>query len=416
MKSRGAADALIVLDDDKVMETLKAEAARQGIQLTDDKIVELKPQIYAELKRQVAAAAPQYLQQLQDFESFGVAQVRFTSATAMLQVLQRPEVAGVRQIDTYKHQLKESLPLVNAPKANQAGFTGEGTTIAVLDSGVDYTRDAFGRCTKAGAPSTCRVIVAADVGTSDNMRDDPESFHGTNVSGIVIGVAPKTQLAVLDVFDRGPSASDSAILTGLDWVLKNAKKYHIVAVNMSLGASQKYITTACGDSQYAGVVSDLRRAGVLVVVAAGNDGKVENQYHNGVTHPACVPGVISVGAVYDANIGGKRYGTDCTDDSTKADQIVCWSQSGPTLGVLAPGVLITAAGVTEGGTSQAAPHVAGAIADLASKCPGAKPDQIEKAIVNSGPSINDKRNNLTRHRLDVLAAGQALQSQGLCKK
>jgi subtilisin family serine protease len=98
-----------------------------------------------------------------------------------------------------------------------------------------------------------------------------------------------------------------------------------------------------------------------------------------------------------------------------ADQITCFSLSGPNLSLRAPGALITAADVSLGGTSQATPHVAGAIADLASACPRATVDQIEKALTTSGPTIRDSRNGVSRHRLDVLAAGQSLKGQGLCK-
>ncbi|MBI2760679.1 MAG: S8 family serine peptidase [Chloroflexi bacterium] len=418
MRDKGAVDALVVLDDEKVMESLRTFASAQGIQLTDEKIVELKPQIYAQIKAQVAATAPQFSKTLQDFESFGVAQVRFTSPAAMIDVLKRPEVSGVREIQNYKPQLKESLPLINAPKANAAGFTGAGTTVAILDSGIDYKRDAFGKCTSPGKPATCRVIGSIDVIQDDGMLDDPKEagLHGTNVSGIVAAVAPQAKLLVFDVFPPNRRSTDQAILLALDFIIKNAKKYNIVAVNMSIGLNEVYFTQACTNSTYTSVFRDLRAAGVLPILAASNEGMVNNRFRNGVGHPACVPGAISVGAVYDSNIGGKKYGTDCSDETTKADQVVCWSQSGPTLGLLAPGVIITAAGVTQGGTSQAAPHVAGAVAALASKCPSAKPDQIEKALTGNGPTITDKRNNIAKRRLDVNAAGQALVNQGLCKK
>lgn len=103
MRDKGAADALVVLDDDKVTDTVKKLAAAQGIALTDDKLVEMKAAAYAEIKRQVAASAPQYMEIVTDFENFGVAQVRFTSADSMLQVLQRPEVAGIREIEEYRN-------------------------------------------------------------------------------------------------------------------------------------------------------------------------------------------------------------------------------------------------------------------------------------------------------------------------
>jgi hypothetical protein len=76
---------------------------------------------------------------------------------------------------------------------------------------------------------------------------------------------------------------------------------------------------------------------------------------------------VSVGAVYDSNVGSVTAGfgnNACTDRKTSADKITCFSQVANFLTALAPGVFITAAGVRQGGTSQAAPHVAGAVAAM----------------------------------------------------
>ncbi|MBI2759908.1 MAG: S8 family serine peptidase [Chloroflexi bacterium] len=314
---------------------------------------------------------------------------------------------------------KESLPLVRAPRANAAGFTGAGTSVAVLDTGVDWRRGAFGPCTAVAMPAkVCRVIVSADVLTNDGQLDDPNILHGTNVAGIVASVAPGTKIIALDVFDRGAQTSDTAVLAALDWVMKNKQTYNIVAVNMSLRAARSYNTTACGASTYGSVFLSLRQAGILPVVSAGNSGIAGGRFTNGIFSPACVTGAVSVGAVYDANIGGRSWGRGadgCTDNKSKADQITCFSQSGPNLSLLAPGAIIRAAEVDQGGTSQAAPHVAGAVAALSSACRRATPAQIEQALVTTGPTIKDARNGIARHRLDVLAAGQALKAQALCR-
>jgi subtilisin family serine protease len=314
---------------------------------------------------------------------------------------------------------RESLPLVRAPQANAAGFTGAGTSVAVLDTGIDWRRSAFGPCTDVAKPAkVCRVIVSADVLINDRQLDDPSVWHGTNVAGIVASVAPGTKIIALDVFDRGAQTSDAAVLAALDWVMKNKQKYNIVAVNMSLGAARTYNTAACDTAVYGSVFLNLRQAGILPIVSAGNSGIAGGRFTNGISSPACVSGAVSVGAVYDANIGARtwgRNGTGCVDNKSKADQVTCFSQSGPNLSLLAPGAIITAAEVPQGGTSQAAPHVAGAVAALSSACKKATSDQIEKALTTTGPKIKDARNGITRHRLDVLAAGEALRAQGLCR-
>ncbi len=102
VRDTGESEALVVLDDAKVMETVTRFAQEHGIQLTPDKIADLKPQIYAEIKRLLAAngGSGSLWAVVEDFESFGVIHVRFTSGEMLLAVLQRPEVAGVREVKT----------------------------------------------------------------------------------------------------------------------------------------------------------------------------------------------------------------------------------------------------------------------------------------------------------------------------
>jgi subtilisin family serine protease len=82
------------------------------------------------------------------------------------------------------------------------------------------------------------------------------------------------------------------------------------------------------------------------------------------------------------------------DSRTAANRIACFSQSSAYLALLAPGAVITAAGLSMTGTSQAAPHVAGAVAVLAARCPTAPIAQLETVLTGSGPSILDARNGV----------------------
>jgi hypothetical protein len=99
---------------------------------------------------------------------------------------------------------------------------------------------------------------------------------------------------------------------------------------------------------------------------------------------------------------------DCGDLLAQTDVVVCFSQSGANLGMLAPGMLITAAGGDKQGTSMAAPHVAGAAAVLAAARPSATVSQIESALKNNGPAVTDPWSGVTRRRLDVAASLAAL--------
>jgi subtilisin family serine protease len=116
--------------------------------------------------------------------------------------------------------------------------------------------------------------------------------------------------------------------------------------------------------------------------------------------------------VYDSAFGAFSFGSVCSHPSTAADQIACFSNSGSELDLLAPGAFITSSGLGGGvstfaGTSQAAPHAAGAAALLLQRDPTLTPDAVEGALETSGVPITDLRNGITTKRIDVAAALQA---------
>ena len=345
------------------------------------------------------------------YSAFPVSLVRVQSARALLGLLNRPLVQSVSADGTLYPALTESLPLIHQPDAAAAGQTGAGTAVAIIDTGVDYTNPAFGSCSAPGATG-CKVVYAQDFGGDDGQLDD--NGHGTNVAGIVAGVAPSTRILGLDVFNGGTTRY-SDVLAAVNFAITNQAAFNVRALNLSLGSPFTYYSTECTSANpFVTAFANARAAGILPVVAAGNEAYANHSFHSGVSFPACTPGAVRVGAVYDANIGGVQWGSapdDCSDATTAPDKITCFSQTGPLLTVLAPGALITAAGITEGGTSQAAPHVAGTAAVLAGASPTASVDTIQSAIANSGPTITDPRDGTTRHRLDVAGALNALGTQ-----
>src|SRR5262249_46594464 len=121
--------------------------------------------------------------------------------------------------------------------------------------------------------------------------------HGTNVSAIALGVAPGAKLAMFNVFN-GPSASATDVLTAMNTAISIRATHNIVAISMSLG-DETANTTQCPDSVFSSAVTNASNAGIITVVAAGNSGS-----KSGLANPACTPGVVPVGAVYD-----NAYGT-----------------------------------------------------------------------------------------------------------
>ena len=305
----------------------------------------------------------------------------------------------------------DSLPQIGQPIALQAGFDGAGGTVAMLDTGVDFTRPEFGSCTKPG--KGCKVIAAADIAPQDGQADD--SGHGTWTAAIVAEVAPAANIVSLDVFNGG-WVYDSDVVAALKWVLRNQAKYDITVVNMSVGHYREYHAKDCRGSILDAPIAALRAAGVLPVAAAGNQGTFAGKFTAGVSFPACVPGVVSVGAVYNSSGDPVTYDggwMNCKDRSVEMDVPACFSQSGSNLDVWAPGAFVSAGPWAGGyGTSAAAPFVAGAAALVAQASPNATVDQIEGAIKAAGPIVKDMRAKVTvrAHRLDVPGAIEAIQS------
>jgi subtilisin family serine protease len=328
-----------------------------------------------------------------DWEQLPLVQVRASTAEAALAMLDRDEVAAAYEVENYQLTDAESFPLIGQVAAAAAGKTGAGTSVAVLDTGTDYTRGDFGSCTAPGVPSSCRVAYAADFAPNDNSRDD--NGHGTNVAGIVGGVAPGAKLLALDVFN-GSGASSTDIISAINWAIANKATYNIAALNLSLGGGSS--TAPCASDAIGVALGSARSAGIAPVVASGNNG-----FSNAISSPACAPAAISVGAVYDANLGGISYST-CSDPTTAADKITCFSNSASFLTLLAPGALISAAGYTMAGTSQATPHVAGAIAVLRAAFPSETVEQLVARLTATGKKIKDARNSVTTARIDIFAA------------
>ncbi|MEY4579255.1 MAG: hypothetical protein RL701_3958 [Pseudomonadota bacterium] len=324
--------------------------------------------------------------------------VRVHNLRGLYALAARGEVLRLHEERLIEHSASTSLPLIQQPAVAASGKTGAGTAVAVIDTGCDWKRSDFGSCTQPGA-SGCKVAYAADFAKDDLALDD--SGHGTNVSAIVLSVAPSAQVLALDVF-AGATAPSSAILAALDWTIKNRTTYNIVALNLSLGSGE--YSAVCSADLFASALANVRAAGMLPTVASGNSG-----YSNALASPACVPAALSVGAVYDSNLGGVAYSA-CKDAATSADKITCFSNSAPFLSLLAPGAAVTAGGYRMTGTSQAAPHVAGAYAVMRAAYPNEPMNTTVARLTDSGPNIVDPRNNVTKHRLDVLAALNAAGS------
>ena len=398
--SAGAPQELIIeFDDTVVNEEVATRRAKVGLVRDDASILALRATRYRALKGQVLPGLPRgEFDTLIEYSHLPMSFLRIRSRRALDALSQHAGVKAIYINEKKYPILAQSLPLINQSSVASAGEIGTGTTSVVIDTGVDYTRSAFGSCTAPGTPASCKVNYYQNIADTSTALD--ANGHGTNVSGIVLGVAPDTRVAMFNVFGTNAGTTDALVIQAMNWAIANQPAYHIAAINLSLGNGIKYTTPCSVSNPYVKPVKNAKAAGIATVAASGNEG-----YTNGISSPACTPLAISVGAVYDANVGGLQY-SQCTDSTTAANQIACFSDSASFLTLLAPGAMITAAGYTMAGTSQATPHVTGAVAVLRAAFSSETVDQTLSRLTNTGSLITDPRNGIVKPRINLLEAAR----------
>lgn len=272
----------------------------------------------------------------------------------------------------------------------EMGLTGEGVTVAVIDTGVSPHNDLI-------RPRN-RIVGFKDF-VNDRTNPYDDNGHGTHVAGIIAsngfsskgkykGVAPNSTILAVKALDDAGSGNTSDIVSAIDWVVKTKAQYNTKILNLSLGSPAN---NSINSDPLVRAVEAAVRAGLIVIVAAGNSGPSAKT----ILSPGNSPNVITVGAVDD-----KRT-PDRSDDS-----IANFSSRGPTKeglrkpDVVAPGVSIMSLSnkssdgyVTSSGTSMATPLVSGSAALLFSKHKNLAPSQVKNMFVNSCVDLKDKYEN-----------------------
>ncbi|GAB3478754.1 S8 family serine peptidase [Amycolatopsis cihanbeyliensis] len=269
--------------------------------------------------------------------------------------------------------LDRSVPQIGVPAAWEAGYTGAGTTIAVLDTGVDQTHPDLAE----------RETAERNFTESEDNID--HVGHGTHVASIAAGTGAKSggkytgvapAAGILDgkVLNDSGSGRESWIIAGMEWAAEQGADI----ANLSLGGGD----SAGVDPLEQAVNTLSAEHGTLFVIAAGNSGPRAST----VGSPGTADAALTVGAV------------------DREDDIAPFSSRGPRLGdggikpdITGPGVGIVAALHSDGsigepveegytalsGTSMATPHVAGAAALLAQQHPDLSGARLKRLLMAS---------------------------------
>ena len=328
-----------------------------------------------------------------------------------------PSVTYISPDRTLTARLDYTAAAVNASSAWKANLNGAGVGIAIIDSGIDATADlkVLGLLP--------RVVYTKDfVGGSGN----DQYGHGTHVAGIaaanglgskcpgctrsLVGMAPNASLINLRVLDANGQGSDSSLISAIGEAIRLKKSYNIRVINLSLGRPvyESYkLDPVCQ------AVEAAWKAGIVVVAAAGNDGRdnsVGNAGYGTIESPGNDPYVITVGAM------------KAMDTYTRTDDLVAsYSSKGPSAidhvvkpDIMAPGnhvVSLLAPSSTLAaelantvplsyyeftsssqpsstflmlnGTSMATPVVSGVVADILQGRPSLTPDQVKARLMKT---------------------------------
>src|SRR5712691_6964624 len=197
-------------------------------------------------------------------------------------------------------------------------LSGKGVAVVVIDSGIDTRHNALRR----------RVIATKDFTGGDGMD---RYGHGTHVAAIIAGLRGQTAdtrefrgiasgayLLNLRVLGDDGSGTASDVIEAIDWSIEHRAEYNIKVINMSIGTP---VLQPYRDDPLCEAVERAVKAGIAVVVAAGNNGSTRDGklVYGSISSPANSPHALTVGAI-DA------HGTGARSDDTRGK----YSSKGPT--------------------------------------------------------------------------------------
>jgi serine protease AprX len=299
---------------------------------------------------------------------------------------------------------------IGAHQAWREGITGDGVTVAVIDTGIAAVEGLDGPGKITNGPDLSFEGQASGTRYLDGYG------HGTHMAGIIAGkdehvtykkvadrrrfagVAPEADLLNMKVASGDGGADVTQVIAAIDWVVQHRddQGMNVRVINLAYGTAS---TQGADVDPLAHAVQNAWRAGIVVVTAAGNDGIADPS----LLMPAQDPYVIAVGAV-------DHLGTATTADDVVADFSTAGTD-GRRPDLIAPGKSVVSLRVPssyvdelhpEGriptdrgeryfrgsGTSQATAVVSGAVALLLSQRPDLTPDQVKAMLATSADPLS----------------------------
>jgi serine protease AprX len=317
-----------------------------------------------------------------------------------------------------------------------AGYTGSGVDVAVIDSGVSPV---------PGLSSSAKVIYGPDLSLESQAANltQLDSFgHGTFMAGLIgadqgtgtassansspsiyRGMAPGARIVSIKVGTADGGTDVTQVIAAIDWVVQHAHDpgMNIRVLNLSYGTDSHQSYTV---DPLAYAAEQAWKHGIVVVAAAGNSGYQRGHGAPGLADPAYDPYVIGVGgydtngtgAVDDDSMGGYSASGGCGKECKNPDFVAPGSHL---QGLRVPGSYIDqthpegALGdlyVRGSGTSQATAVTSGMVALILQKYPNLTPDQVKQFITNNAqrlPGADDQAQGAGEINLNALAASNA---------
>ncbi len=341
------------------------------------------------------------------------------------------DAIGARTVWAGADSIAASLGTTWPAANNLKAVTGQGVTVAVVDSGVSGT---VGGLNGAG-----KVVQGPDLSMEANssLRGQDTFGHGTFLAGIIaakdsvaltgsgqpqpntddqqLGVAPDAKVLAVKLASTDGSTDVSQVIAALDWVVqhKHDNGMNVRVVNLSYGtdSAQSYLT-----DPLAAAAENAWRNGIVVIVSGGNEGNAAT----GLTDPAIDPYVIAVGASSSGNsVQGWSSPTVASfsqhgnavrsvDLVAPGTSLVSLRDNGSYIDINHPEGLV--AGDTSGrlfrgsGTSQAAAVVSGSVALLLQAFPSLTPDEVKYALIHSADAMAGSPLDKGAGELDVVGA------------